>query len=174
MASKIENFILLTVSLFMLSHATVAPAMEGPTPSIHFNYDKQTHKLAIIVENKRNAPLFIYDSMRGRIVPNFLSVRVETADGVVMSNNKVLEDGFLSSNVFESLVLVPPVGLVEIQPGEKISAEVGLQEILRNTQQYFKIDLGNLSGRCLVFKMSIFADAQLSRSTTQRSSPVCF
>jgi hypothetical protein len=173
MRSRIDKLKSLLMLVFLYIYTDAASAVEAAFPKIAFDYSKQTEKISIVVENDSNVSLLIFDSIRSRTVPQFLSVRIETPTGVVMSDNKVPNDGFLSSNVFESLVLVPPVELVYIHPGKKITAEVGLKELLRNTQQFVGAELSNFVGHCLIFKLTIFVDAQLSRSITHQSTPIC-
>ena len=147
-------------------------AGEPTSPKITFSYNDSEAALTVVVANDLSVPLAVYDSFRRREVPGFLRVRVEK-DGKVVSGNTSLPEGFVSSTIFESTVLSPPVQLLTMLPHEEIATVVKLDRILRGTQQLLAVDLKKLGGHCLVFEMTVFVDQSLTNSVTERSLPMC-
>lgn len=161
--------------LLIQGSALVHPvrASDPVAPTIRFNYDARLRSVLVVVKNDYKVPLEIYDSFRGRAVPGYLSVRIETLEGEILSKNALMRDGFVSSNVHESSARFGPLPMSTLGPGEQFSAELPLGRLLRGTENYTAVDIQHAKNYCLTFQLRVVLDAALTKSITKQSQRFC-
>jgi hypothetical protein len=102
-----------------------------------------------------------------------LSIKVESARGVLLSRSEISKDGFISSNAFSSHIDVPPVALTPLDPGQQVSRQVKLDDLLAGTQPHLGFDARQMQGKCLTFRLVVFTDKELRNSVSALSESAC-
>jgi hypothetical protein len=168
-------------SKFLLSSAyllvTTCSANTGVTsilqPTVVLDYDVGLKELNIRVKNGASVPIEIFDTLSEKEMPAFLSVQIQDKSGNILSKSDTWKDGFISSNIFISDAYFLPVELSLLQPGEELATQVKLNRILQGTEQYSSLNLKDLREFCLVFKITIYLNGNLTKFVDKKNDPFC-
>jgi len=159
--------------VLMLLPMSGAMANQRSEPSIRLELDAPTKIVTASIQNETPSTIHFYDSVSSGRVPAFVSVKIESLDGVLLSRSEVSHDGFVSSSVLSSTLLVPPVALTKLETGQEVKRSFDLLELLLGMQRYLDFDVSSLEGRCVTLRMMVYTDQNLSQSVSTVSGPTC-
>ena len=110
---------------------------------------------------------------KGESIPSFLFVKIATKEGKILSNSEVSSDGYYTSKVFDSNLIIPPVSMTTLLPNQEISGIVKINKLLGGLDIYVPNFKWNVKEKCLTFKFRVYLDENLTRFFETVSAPFC-